>query len=96
MRVDNLSVMLASSLCLTAEHALAWLAGVCVRGRALVEGMSPARAGTQGAPQGLPEQAQGSAPVGPGALSSRWRVVFLRAEIVDDFWIGVCLAKTWV
>ena len=30
----------------------------------------------------------------PGALSSMWQITFLRAEVVDDFWIGaraVCL-----
>ena len=60
-----------------------------MRGRALIERWSPARPGGSRSPQGRPDQAQGPAAEATGAPSGRWRVTFLRAEIVDDFWLGV-------
>ena len=49
--------------------------------------------GLQGrAPTGGPAPEHGAGALTLGALSSAWQITFLRAEVVDDFWIG---ARRW-
>jgi hypothetical protein len=53
-------------------------------------GAAPEKEARQPAPQQQLQQAEKERPAIPvlGELSKVWRVIFLRAEIVEDFWCG--------